>query len=187
MVLNKQTFFVNLRKTPPNTFNVRRCHSPIRFIKVNPKTHAICHRSKCIYVACNRFAALVIELCDTKFFNVAFAVKAQLFFNCNFNWESVTIPTCFTDYLFAFHCVKAWKDILKHTSFNVVSTRHSISCWRAFIKCPSLCTGATCNRLFKDAISSPKIQDGVFHCWKIDLGWNWAKGHKRGSLFHAHA
>ena len=159
MVLNKQTFFVNLRKTPPHAFNVCRSHSPIRFVKINPESHAIRHCSKCIYVTCDRFAALVIELRNTKFFNVTFTVKAQLFFNRNFNWKSVTIPTSFTNYLLAFHCVKARKDILKNSRFNVVCTWHSICSGRAFIKCPGWRTFATANGFFKDAISSPKIQD----------------------------
>ena len=159
MVLNQQSFFVNLRKTPPHALDVGRCHSPIRLIKINPETHAICHRSKSIYVTRDRFATLVIELRNTKFFNVTFAVKAQLFFNSNFNWESMTIPTGFANNLFTFHCVKARKDILKHASFNVVRARHSICSGRTFIKCPGWCAFPSSHRLFEYSIGSPKIQD----------------------------
>ena len=150
---------MNLRKTPPHAFNVCRCHSPIRFIKINPETHAMCHRSKCVYVTCDGFATLVIKLCNTKFFDVTFAVKAQLFFNSNFNWKSMTIPSSFTNNLLALHCVKARKDILKYAGFNMVSARHSICSWRTFIKCPGWCTFSTSYRLFEDPIGSPKIQD----------------------------
>ena len=178
---------MNLRKTPPHTLNVCRCHGPIRFIKINPESHAISHGSKCVYVTCDRFAALVIELRDTKLFNIAFTVKAQLFFNCNFNRKSVTIPTSFTNYLLAFHCMKTRKDILKNSSFNVVCTWHAICSRGTFIESPCRCALSARNRFFKDLLSAPKIKNRVLHCWKIDLGRYRAKGHKKGSLFHAHA
>ena len=93
----------------------------------------------------------------------------------------MTIPTSFADYMLSFHCVKARKDILKYTCFNVVSSWHSISCWGALIKHPSRCAFTGRNSFFENLVIAPELQYRVFDGRQIYCCWNCAKRHKKSS------
>ncbi|CAB4742338.1 unannotated protein [freshwater metagenome] len=150
MILNQETFLPNLFKAPPNTFYIFWSHSPIGLIKINPETHAVGHRCEGTDVASYRFAAHLIKGSNSIFFNVAFSRKSQLFFNSNFNWQTVAIPTCFAGYIFALHCLITRKDIFKDARFNVVGARHTVSSWWAFIEGPRLAANARRSTCLED-------------------------------------
>ena len=136
MILNQQTFFPNFFKAPPHAFYIFWRHRPIRLIKINPETHTFCHRAKCVHVTSYRLATFFIKGSNSKLFNVAFARESQFLFNCNFNRQSVAIPTCFTKYVLSFHRLITRKYIFKNACFNVVSSGHSICSRRTFVKSP---------------------------------------------------
>ena len=85
MILNKQSLFEDLLERPPNTLNIFRRHRPIGFLEINPKAHAMGHLTKFADMALNRFTALLIESCDSKFFDIAFASKSKFLLNSNLN------------------------------------------------------------------------------------------------------
>ena len=69
----------------------------------------------------------------------------------------MTIPSSFADYMLAFHRVKTWKDIFKYAGLNVVSTWHTVSGRRTFIKHPGRCAFAGRDRLLKNLVVVPKL------------------------------
>ena len=136
MILNEQALLPNLFQAPPDGFHILWRHSPICLIEINPETHSLCHLRKCIYMAGNRFTTLVIKWCDSIFFNVAFSGESKFFLYCNFNWQAMTIPPCFSSDVLSFHSLITRKDIFKYTRFNMVSSRHAICCRWTLIKSP---------------------------------------------------
>ena len=169
MVLNKQPFFPNLLKRPPYALHIFWRHSPIRFIEIYPEAHATGHLCKFSYVALHRVATFIVEGGNSKFFDVALACKSKFFFNRDLDWQTVTVPSGFSYYLFAFHRLKTRKSILKNTSFNMVGSRNPVCCWRAFKECPVIKTFTCGNALLENALSLPKSENRLLDSRQVYL------------------
>ncbi|CAB4669210.1 unannotated protein [freshwater metagenome] len=162
MILNEKTFLPNLFKRPPHTFDVFRGHGPVGLIKIDPEAHSIGHIAKSGDVALNRFAALIVESGNSKFFDIALTVKSQLFLNCNFNWKPMAIPPGFTRYKATLHCLKAREDIFKNSRLNMMRSRHSIGSRRTLVKAPWSCACASINGLMKNLVIAPELENFMF-------------------------
>ncbi|CAB4532415.1 unannotated protein [freshwater metagenome] len=127
-------------------------------------------------------AAHIVKGGDSIFFNVAFSRKSQLFFNCDLNWQTVTIPTGFARYILTFHGVITRENIFKYARFNVVRARHTVGSWWPFIEGPRLSTNSRRRARFKYRVLAPELQDRTLHCGKVDLSRNWSHSHKGESL-----
>ncbi|CAB4751320.1 unannotated protein [freshwater metagenome] len=125
----------------------------------------------------NRFAAFIVEVSYAKFLDIALAVKAQLFLNCNLNWKPMAIPPGLTRYKATLHSLKAREDIFKNSRLNVMRSRHSIGGRWTLVKAPRRSTRTCGNGLMENLVIAPELENFMFEGRQIHRCWNATKNH----------
>ncbi|CAB4833344.1 unannotated protein [freshwater metagenome] len=127
----------------------------------------------------NRFAAFIVEGSYSKFFDIALTVKAQLFFNSDLNWKSMTVPAGFAGYEAALHRLKAWENIFKNSRLNVMRPRHSIGSWGTLIKAPRSGTCSSGNGFMENIVIAPEFKNFMLEGRQIDRCRDATKRHMK--------
>ena len=152
---------------PPYCFHVIGFHGFVVVVKIHPAAQAGNGLAPFPHITQNRGAAGFVKFRYAEFFDVGFGVKAKLFFNEVFNWQSVAVPPEAALNFFAFHGLVARDDVFYGAWDKVPEVRKAGGKGGAVVKNEFALPFPVGYGFFKGMVLLPEFKDFFFQFWEI--------------------
>ena len=119
---------------PPPRLDVVVFEGDIRVVHVHPEADPVGHFLPLADVAEDALAALLVELLDAVFLDVALAGEAQLLLYAELDWQAVGIPAALAEHLVALHRLVAAHHVLEDAGQDVVNAGAAVGSGRPVVE-----------------------------------------------------
>ncbi len=154
---------MKLLQRPPDGLNVFVFKGDIGMSEINPISHFLCHLFPFTLVLPDRLPAFCVELCHAVPHDVILVLEPELFFDFDFHWEPMRIPTRFAVNLESLHGLISAHQIFQRSGHDMVDARTAVRRGRSFIKREPGFPFARSNALLENLALLPKPENLLLH------------------------
>ena len=155
----------HLPERPPYRFHEGQVHGPVVVTEIDPATGPTHGLFPLLGIAQHNLAALGVEVGQPKALDLALAVQVQGLLNFHFDRQAVAVPAKATVHIAATHGPEARNDIFDRSGQQMAVVRQAGGERRAVVKNERLPVPSFFQRLFKNLVVVPELQD-----FQLDLG-----------------
>ena len=174
MALVEQALLPDFLECPPFGFNEVIFVGDVGMFHISPEANHIREFFPHALVLPNGFTALLDERLDAVFFNLFLAIDAHELFDFKLYRQAVGIPASLAQNLLALHGLITRQHILDNARQHMTDMRLAVSRRRAIIKRKGITAFTLVNRLLRDVILLPEIQNFLFSVHEVQIGVNLA-------------